>query len=222
MRLCVGGLPLLAVLLLCAGPVQPKFEFGTYGGLPVRRVDSGAPTGVSKVKRKPPFVGVFERELRADGEAECRVCAGSTAQTTRCPRCAPGQPAVHAICEEEWLMQHNKCMFCRLPVRRPLEQGAAPSSTQWSWRLAHFCPSCFHNAMSHPPALMIACPDCHRNISRRPVLSVSVSPCNPSPCTGPRKTKSSQSSLQLAKAASSWSNFGRKWKQPVAEQSQMS
>ena len=50
--------------------------------------------------------------------AACAVCTGMTAETTQCPRCLPGKPAVHKICEDEWLMRKHVCIFCRLPVRR--------------------------------------------------------------------------------------------------------
>lgn len=104
--------------------------------LNVRIVESGAPVKIASTpkKREAPFVGVFERSIRKEGESECQVCSGMTAQMTRCPRCSPGQPAIHAVCEEEWLMRHGKCMFCRLPVRKPLEPGAHPQDTLWSWR----------------------------------------------------------------------------------------
>jgi hypothetical protein len=96
----------------------------------------GPPAAVNQNRRKTPYVGVFERTLRSAGESECHVCSGQTAETTRCPRCTPGQPAIHAVCEEEWLMRHGTCMFCRLPVRKKLESGAHPNDTLWAWRCA--------------------------------------------------------------------------------------
>lgn len=106
-----------------------------FSALKVKVIETGAPAKpTNQKKRTTPYLGVFERSLRTEGESECQVCSGQTAQMTRCPRCSPGQPAVHAVCEEEWLMRHGKCMFCRLPVRKPLEPGANPQDTLWSWR----------------------------------------------------------------------------------------
>jgi hypothetical protein len=111
------------------------FSATPSGALRVKVIESGAPAKPKKQKKRTtPYMGVFERSLRIEGESECQICSGQTAQMTRCPRCSPGQPAVHAVCEEEWLMRHGKCMFCRLPVRKPLEPGAKPQDTRWSWR----------------------------------------------------------------------------------------
>ena len=111
--------------ICCAVPDPFQMRVSESGG--------PAPSAVPN-RRKVPYVGVFERSLRTLGEAECQVCSGQTVQTTRCPRCFGGQPAIHAVCEEEWLMRHGKCMFCRLPVRKPLTPGAQPQETLWTWR----------------------------------------------------------------------------------------
>jgi len=61
-------------------------------------------------------------------ESACSVCTGPTTETTQCPRCVAGKPAVHKMCEDEWLMRNKICIFCRLPVRRTATKSAAASS----------------------------------------------------------------------------------------------
>ncbi|KAJ1479473.1 hypothetical protein T484DRAFT_1902825 [Baffinella frigidus] len=134
-----GAAGLFGVVLLCqacaAPPVEPSIG-GAVSGLVHGGSAAGGAHTHSPVSGRPPVS--FERQLRKDGPAECRVCTGMTNQTTRCPRCLPSFPPLHAICEEEWLMRHGLCMFCRLPVRRKNEArrsvgtlGAAPL---WSYR----------------------------------------------------------------------------------------
>jgi len=57
-------------------------------------------------------------QLQRSETGACSVCAGLTRETTQCPRCQQGRPAVHKICEDEWLMRNKVCIFCRLAVRR--------------------------------------------------------------------------------------------------------
>lgn len=77
--------------------------------------------------------------LRSEAGA-CTVCAGLTRETTQCPRCQQGRPAVHKICEDEWLMRNKVCIFCRLAVRRK----SAPSLPSGA---GHFSGAGSHGAL---------------------------------------------------------------------------
>ncbi len=60
-----------------------------------------------------------------DLAAACAVCTGLTTESTQCPRCRAGKPAVHKLCEDEWLMRNRICIFCRLPVRRAVSKASS-------------------------------------------------------------------------------------------------
>ena len=63
-----------------------------------------------------------------DLAAACAVCTGLTTESTQCPRCRAGKPAVHKLCEDEWLMRNRICIFCRLPVRRAASTASSSNA----------------------------------------------------------------------------------------------
>jgi len=63
-----------------------------------------------------------------DLAAACAVCTGLTTESTQCPRCRAGKPAVHKLCEDEWLMRNRICIFCRLPVRRAASKASSSNA----------------------------------------------------------------------------------------------
>jgi len=94
--------------------------------------ETGGSLSYADPMHSPPSVlGTSCRPLRSGGESECQICAKMTAETTCCPRCFHGQPSVHAKCEEEWLINNRKCMFCRLPVRKTVQSSCVLT---WKWR----------------------------------------------------------------------------------------
>jgi hypothetical protein len=78
-------------------------------------------------QRESPNAGSEQGDNRARlrEATPCSVCTGSTTETTQCPRCLPGRPAVHKMCEDEWLLRNKICIFCRLPVRHTASKASA-------------------------------------------------------------------------------------------------
>lgn len=113
---------LRCAIAACASPAPPAHENGEPEDI-LARLARQQEQATSADHDRALLAGAGAQLLRSEAGA-CSVCAGLTRETTQCPRCQQGRPAVHKICEDEWLMRNKVCIFCRLAVRR----NAAPSS----------------------------------------------------------------------------------------------